>query len=107
MRQRTDRADYPALQADTTNCEIQGDCCCLRRQLAEQFAINARLYSEAVVRLTRSGQTSGDYDQLLAATVEAQGRAEVAQIAFEEHVKTHGCDMTERTEPKANAGSAG
>jgi hypothetical protein len=46
MRQRTDRADYPVLQADTTNREIQGDCCCLRRQLAEQFAINARLYSE-------------------------------------------------------------
>jgi len=70
------------------------DRCRLRGELAEQFAITARLYSEAVVRLTR--HESGKYDELLAAAIEAQRRVEAAQTAFQEHVESHGCGTVER-----------
>jgi hypothetical protein len=57
------------------------------RQLAEQFAIAARLYGDAVVELTRdwgnSSSPKRDYDGLRSAAVEAQERAEAAGMAFE------------------------
>jgi hypothetical protein len=79
----------------------------LRRELAEQFATGARLYSEAVVRLTSVGVSGRVYDELRAAAIEAQRGAEAAQIAFEEHVETHGCDAAEHTEPIEKTANAG
>jgi hypothetical protein len=89
------------LRAGTTNRKIQADHCRVRRELAEQFATIARLYSEAVVRLTSAGVSGRVYDELRAAAIEAQRRAETAQIVFEEHVETHGCGRTDHTELKA------
>jgi len=66
--------------------------CQMRRELAEQFAISARLYAEAVVMLTRpSVAPRRGYEDLRAAAVDAQRRAEGAAAAFEEHVETHNC----------------
>jgi hypothetical protein len=65
-------------------------CCELRRQLAEEFAIAARLYAEAVVLLTRHPTKSAQsYNRLLEATEKAHNRSEAAAMAFEEHVASH------------------
>lgn len=69
-------------------------CCELRRQLAEEFAINARLYAEVVALFTSShGVSQVRYGELLQKTSEAKIRAEQAQAAFEEHVARHQCEM--------------
>jgi hypothetical protein len=66
-------------------------CCAIRRDLSNEFAICARLYAEAVVTLT-SGVTSGsNFEKLRVAARRAQERAEIARVAFEEHVAGHGC----------------
>jgi len=65
-------------------------CCSARKELANQFAIAARLYAEAVVMLTRDSP-DGNYDSLRQTAEEAQRRCEDAQAAFEEHVELHGC----------------
>jgi len=70
----------------------KASCCELRRQLAEQFAIAARLYAEAVVLVTRDPQVmEGDYQRLCKEVMRAQARAESAGLAFEEHVSLHQC----------------
>ena len=66
-------------------------CCAVRRDLANKFAISARVYAEAVVILT-SGVTSGsNYADLRMTARRAQERAEEARVAFEVHVARHGC----------------
>jgi len=66
--------------------------CLARRELAEQFAISARLFAEAVVMLTRPPDIPHPkYEALRASALEAQHRAEAAAVAFEEHVDTHDC----------------
>jgi hypothetical protein len=68
-------------------------CCKARHELAQQFAIAARLYSEAVVLLTRESpaMSSEKYEQLRNAAEKAQRDAEAMGIAFEEHVDSHRC----------------
>ena len=66
-------------------------CCTVRRDLANDFAISARLYAEAVVILT-SGVTSGsNFEDLRMAARRALDRVEEARVAFEGHVAGHGC----------------
>jgi hypothetical protein len=73
-----------------------------RRQLAEQFAIAARLYADSVALLTRDNgmmpsdkdngmMPSDKYHRLRKAAEEAQRRAELAGKSFEEHVDSHRC----------------
>jgi len=71
----------------------KNSCCEIRRQLAEQFAINARLFAEAVVILTRDPavMVPGEYERLCAAAAQAQTRAESAGSRFREHIVSHGC----------------
>jgi hypothetical protein len=62
------------------------------RQSAEEFAIAARLYGDAVVELTRdwgasSSSSRHDYDGLRNAVVKAQERADAAGMAFEQLVE--------------------
>jgi hypothetical protein len=65
--------------------------CRLRRELADQFATNARLYAEAVVLLTNSTMPTRKFEELCLTVRQAQDRAQAAFMAFEEHVKSHGC----------------
>jgi len=71
-------------------------CCEAGRQLAEQFAISARLYAEAVVMLT-CNFSSEDYRRLQTDADEARQRSEDTRLAFEEHLKLHGVEA-ERSE---------
>jgi hypothetical protein len=66
-------------------------CCEIRRHLAEEFAIAARLYAEAVVSLTcESGiMPHEDYSRLREAAEMAQLNVEAACRAFQEHVDLH------------------
>jgi len=66
-------------------------CCAVRRDLANEFAISARLYAEAVVILTRGVTSESNFEKLRIAARRAQERAELARVAFEEHVAGHGC----------------
>jgi hypothetical protein len=65
--------------------------CALRRELAEQLAINARLFAEAVVLLTVNSILTRDFEFLRSRAREAQERAEMAFVAFEEHIASHRC----------------
>jgi hypothetical protein len=57
-------------------------CCEIRRQLAEQFAINARLYAESVALFTRSAalQSPEQYNLLHKGAEEAQRQAEATGL---------------------------
>jgi hypothetical protein len=65
----------------------------MRRRLAEEFAIAARLHAEAVISFTHAvGKVSPDEYRLLRTAVkEAQLRVEAAGAAFDGHVKAHSC----------------
>jgi hypothetical protein len=64
-----------------------------RRRLAEQFALAAREYSEAVARLVQHEglPSNAEYTTLRSVMIEVQKRCESAGAAFEQHVATHGC----------------
>ena len=66
-----------------------------RRKLAEQFAIAAREYSEAVARwvLHNSPPSHGEYSTLRSSVIEAQERCVTAGVEFEQHVAMHDCDV--------------
>ena len=66
-------------------------CCKLRRELADQFAIAARLYAEAVVIFTHNEFHGPQFEELRERAREAQDHSEKARVAFEEHVASHGC----------------
>jgi hypothetical protein len=66
-------------------------CCAVRRDLTNELATSARLYTEAVVTLTRMAVSGPDLDHSIVAAQEAQQRAEVARVAFLEHVRGHLC----------------
>ena len=72
---------------------LKPNCCDIRRQLADEFAIAARLFAEAVVLFTRRDDTrsNDEYNRLCTISRRAQQRAEIARIAFEKHVASHGC----------------
>jgi hypothetical protein len=69
--------------------------CNNRRRLAEQFALAAREYSEAVTRLVQhEGPPShAEYGALRLVVIEAQERCESAGVEFERHVATHSCGL--------------
>jgi hypothetical protein len=64
-----------------------------RRRLAEQFALAAREYSEAVARLVQheGPPSNAEYSTLRSVMIQVQERCENAGVAFEQHVATHGC----------------
>ena len=64
-----------------------------RRRLAEQFAVAAREYSEAVAQLVlHEGPPShAEYGALRSGVIEAHERCESAGVEFEQHVASHGC----------------
>jgi DNA-binding response OmpR family regulator len=68
-------------------------CCEIKRQLAEQFAIAARLYADSVALAPRDGDriTREKYDRLRAAAEEARWRAERVGVLFGKHVASHQC----------------
>jgi hypothetical protein len=59
--------------------------------LANEFAISARLYAEAVVFLTSGVAAESNFAELRMAARRAHERAEEARVAFEEHLARHGC----------------
>lgn len=66
--------------------------CEIRRLLAEQFAIAARVYAEAVVDFAmREEMTNLDYERLRKAAADARLRAYAAGLAFEQHIASHHC----------------
>ena len=69
----------------------QMKCCEVWRQLSEEFATTARLYSEAVTLLTSNAPNlqPHEYNRLRHAVEEAQRRSEGAGIAYEEHLDAH------------------
>jgi hypothetical protein len=77
------------------NIDITQISCQTRRELAERFATAARQYSEAVVHFTEfPGKLSqGDYDRLRTAVEKAQVHSERMCYKFEEHVRSHGCQI--------------
>jgi hypothetical protein len=66
--------------------------CEQKRKLAEEFAIAARLYAEAAVRLAVSGISRNDFSSLCKITKDAQTRSATAFAALEQHVAWHRCD---------------
>jgi hypothetical protein len=67
-------------------------CCEIFQFLAERFSVNARLYAEAVVRLTTMQRMEpGEYALLRQAVHQALERAEKSRAAFEQHVASHEC----------------
>jgi hypothetical protein len=75
----------PLKEASKPNCET-------KRRLADEFATAARLFAEAVVLFTcRDSRSKDEYNRLRNASRAAQEQAEIARIAFEEHVDSHGC----------------
>jgi len=65
--------------------------CRARRQLADQYAISARLYAETVVILTRDPTTGQAFEGLCRSAHEVWDRMEAARLAFEAHARTHDC----------------
>jgi hypothetical protein len=70
-------------------------CCGDRRRLAEQFAIAAREYSEAVARLVlhQGPPSHAEYSTLRHSVIDAQERCVSVGVEFEQHVAMHGCDL--------------
>jgi hypothetical protein len=78
-------------------------CCNDRRRLAEQFAVAAREYSEAVTRLVlhEGPSTQAEFSTLRSVLIEAQERCERAGVEFEQHVASHDCDVFSK-KPRAH-----
>ena len=75
--------DYRRTLADGRPCPVE-------RQLAEQFALTARLYAEAVADLTQlissSRYTREDVDRCCRAVAVAERRCQVERMKFEERL---------------------
>lgn len=82
--------------------------CNHRRKLAEQFALAAREYSEAVARLVMHEGPPSDveYGALGSAVIEAQERCESAGVEFEQHVALHGCGVFTNKSRRAKSADA-
>jgi hypothetical protein len=65
--------------------------CTIRRSLATEFAIAARLYAETAVRLATIGTSDTDFIRLRDDTIEAQRRSEAAFKDFTQHIASHQC----------------
>jgi hypothetical protein len=67
-----------------------------RRKLAEQFALAAREYSEAVARLVlhEGPPSDAEYGALRSVVIKTHERCERDGVEFEQHVATHGCGVS-------------
>jgi hypothetical protein len=59
--------------------------------MGKVFAIAARQYAEIVVTLTLNGGTAQEFEGLCQTSKEVRERLENARLAFEHHVREHGC----------------
>ena len=66
----------------------EGSICPIKRVLAEETDLAARLYSEAVLQLEDANER---IEKARSAVNVSRDRADVAQIALQEHVNSHGC----------------
>jgi hypothetical protein len=66
-------------------------CCHVRRNLAQEFSIAARLYAEAAVNAATLGTSKESHAHLCELAREAQDKSEAAFCAFEKHVDSHRC----------------
>ena len=66
----------------------EGSICPIKRVLAQETELAAGLYSEAVVQLEDANER---IVRAQSAVNELRGRADVARIALEEHIASHGC----------------
>lgn len=66
----------------------EGSICPIKRELAEEAGLAARLYSEAVLQLEDATER---IDRARTAVNESRDRADVARIVLQEHVSSHGC----------------
>jgi hypothetical protein len=83
---------------------LYGYYCETLRHLAENFSLSARLYAEAVVRMTLTLSTEApEYPRFREAAHEAHERAEQARVAFEEHIATHRCVEGHATQSAASS----
>ena len=72
----------------------QPGCCATRREMAEAFAVAARVYDETVVVLTTCSSRSiskEKYEAMRREVRKMYQRAEEAMVMFEEHVASHQC----------------
>lgn len=70
------------------NQSKEGSICPIKRALAEEIDLAARLYSEAVVELEDANER---IERARSAVNESRDRADVSRIALEEHISSHGC----------------
>jgi hypothetical protein len=71
---------------------IEDGICPTKRRLGEEFAESARLYYEAVARLTQQELIQSCAAQQLRTTAaETHLRTEAARLALEQHLNSHGC----------------
>jgi len=66
----------------------EGSICPIKSVLAEETELAARLYAEAAVRLEDANER---IERARSAVNERRDRADVARIALEEHIHSHGC----------------
>ena len=85
------------------------NCCPIRRKLGDDFAISARLYSEAVVAFTSNPTliSRSEFDRLCLAKEEALRRSETARVAFNEHVDSHRCLPGDNLSPYTDSDATG
>jgi len=67
--------------------------CTDRERLSEKFAIAAREFSEAVVKLAQDHSRSSEarYVQLRTNAREARRQSEMSESNLERHIEEHGC----------------
>jgi hypothetical protein len=80
-----------------------------RRKLAEQFALAARKYSEAVARLVlhEGPPSDAEYGALRSVVNETRERCESDGVEFEQHVAAHDCGVSTNKSRRATAASYG
>jgi hypothetical protein len=61
------------------------------RSLSAEFATAARLYAESVINITRTPfvESRSAYDRLRETIEDALRKADIAAIAFYEHIESH------------------
>jgi hypothetical protein len=70
--------------------------CKVHRKLAEQFALAAREYSEAVARLVlhEGPPSDAEYSALRCVVIKTHECCERDGVEFEQHVALHGCGVS-------------
>ena len=80
------------------------ESCQIRRDLSEEFARAARLYSEAVINLAiPRNLTPEEHQRLSREVANAEGRSQRARLAYDAHIQRHRCTGTVPKLLKASA----